>query len=118
MKKKAKPKLDKKELLGQLSKLTDAYSKADNTAQRQYIVEKIKDFIKGLLAKGFTKEQLNPVYIRLKNVNNYGKLYEYSLAENLEEQKTIIADSIQSSPYHLKKLELQNTAMITYPEEK
>lgn len=109
-------KREKEELLKALDDLKKEYEKSKETASRQYYVGRLRDFVDSLLDYGYNKEDLKKIYDRLGSVNQYGRIYDYSLAENLKEQKTIITDSIQSSPMHLKKLELQNTAMITLPE--
>ena len=105
------------EFLGKLYALQDKYSKVTTNSERFYIIRRIADLCDKLIEGGFDRVQLEQIKSRLLKIWSYGKSYDYSLAENLREQKIIIADSIQSSPMHLKKVELQNTAIINYPEQ-
>jgi hypothetical protein len=99
-----------------LTTLNIIYQKCKTNSERFYIIRKMIDLCEHLIDEGYNSSDINRIRSRLLNIANYGKPYDYSLAENLKEQKIIIADSIQSSPMHLKKLELQNTAIINYPE--
>ena len=106
----------KKESLFKLQQFRNEYLKADDMGKKEYLRQRIIDFLQDLVDKGFKIEELNPIYERIKNINSFGNIYGYSLAENLREQITIVVDSIRASPVHQKMLDLQNTAMIQYPE--
>lgn len=108
----------KKELLDKLRHLQKQHKEAEDAAIRRYIHNKILDHLNLISQyKPFTEEELRPNYENIKQIDGYGKIYDYSLAENLNEQVTIIDSNIQAAPMHRKRLELQNTAMINISEE-
>ncbi len=107
----------KESLKEEIESLQGKLDRANNMAEVEYIKIKIFDFISELKELNYSESDLKRIENRLLSSNSLTKIYEYDLAKNLIEQKTIISDSIASSPMHLKKLELQNV-MINYPEEK
>ncbi len=112
----------KKEWLQKISRLKTDYLKCDNRAEEEHIRQKILHFLEEIRLsykvdgkKGETK--LASIYERITKVNDYSKFYNYTLAENLREQVTIVVDSIRASPMHQKQLELRNTALIQYQDK-
>lgn len=107
----------KEQLRNEISGLHKKVLNANNMAEIEYLKMKIFDLISELKELNYSENDLARIEKRLTASNSLTKIYEYDLAKNLIEQKTIIADSISSSPMHLKKLELKNV-IINYPEEK
>jgi hypothetical protein len=105
------------ELIKKIKKLTEKYKTAEDLTTREYIKQKIINFITELENKGINKDDISPILYRIKNSTNYGRFYSYGLAENLNEQIVIVADSIRASPLHQKKIELKNTAMIQFADK-
>ena len=105
-----------KKLKEEIETLRNEFLKAKDLNSRKYIIQKIISFVDDLEKQKYRPEDLKPIKERLKNIEKYTQIYDYGLSEQLTEQKTIIADSIQSSPMHIKKIELKNTAMVQFPE--
>ena len=106
----------KKELLKKCEVLHKEYGLQTDFLGKKYIVNRIIDLLGEMENLGFEKGQIVPIKKRLIHIERYTQIYDYSLAEQLREQKTIVADSIQSSPFHLKKIELKNTSMIQFQQ--
>lgn len=106
----------KKKTNQELDKIMAEFIQAKDQNRRKYLVKRSIDLINSLIIKGISPELFEPIKQRLENIEKYTDIYSFSLPEQLREQKVIIADSIQSSPYHLKKLELKNTSMVQFPE--
>jgi hypothetical protein len=106
----------KKEMLKKCDILLSEYALTDDFLARKYLVQRIIDLISEAEFSGFPVNQLRPIKQRMEKIERYTQIYDYSLAEQLQEQKTIVADSIQSSPFHIKRLELKNTAMIQFQQ--
>ena len=110
--------MKKDEYLAKVKNLKNKYNEADDFAKKEYIRGLIIDLIQEISKdKTIAINGLNLVEKRLKRVNDYGKFYTYSLPHNLKEQISIVNNSINASPIHLKKVELKNTAMIQYTDK-
>jgi len=97
------------------------YLNAKEPALREYIKQKIIDLILEIKdSKLFNEADTNKIetiFIRVVTMDNYGRFYNYSLAENLKEQVTIISDSIRASPIHQKMLEVANMSITQFKDE-
>ncbi len=102
----------KKEIIDKIKQFQTDYGKCQDMAKKEYLRQRILDYIKTLKDLGYPKEQLELIRARISKINYYLKFYDYSLPENLREQIVIVSDSIRASPMHQKALELKNTAMI------
>lgn len=113
MKKKEKIKTIRK-----VMKLKEDYNNSKTIIEKEYIRSKILRLTTQLIEdKTIENENLELIYKRIARLNKYGNVYVYNLSENLKEQITITTDSIRAAPIHLKKMELNNTAMLQYKDQ-
>lgn len=112
----AKEKLTEDQILQKLKELSKECSKSKNITERRYNNQRVVDFINRIL-KYYPEyeDMLNQISYRFRNMENYAIFYNYGLQENLNDLKTIVADSVEASPVHRKRLQLEKTSIVQTP---